>query len=110
VNHWFGPVQALSDVDFEVRACEVVGLVGDNGAGKSTLVKIIVGIHSPDEGELFFDGTPVSFGGPKAAVAIGIASGRLGQTSGDARWRRCGRGACRSFGARGTVVGRSRGW
>jgi D-xylose transport system ATP-binding protein len=74
VSKRFGPVQALNDVDFEVRAAEVVGLVGDNGAGKSTLVKTIAGIYSPDEGEFFFDGEPVHISGPKAAVALGIAT------------------------------------
>src|SRR5215203_6024244 len=48
VSKSFGPVQALSDVDFEVEAGEVVALVGDNGAGKSTLVKTIAGIHPAD--------------------------------------------------------------
>ena len=43
VSKRFGPVQALNNVDFEVKAGEVVGLVGDNGAGKSTLVKTIAG-------------------------------------------------------------------
>ena len=52
----FGPVQALSDVDFEVRPGEVVALVGDNGAGKSTLVKTIAGIHPPDAGTISFEG------------------------------------------------------
>ena len=46
VSKSFGPVQALSDVDFEVQPGEVVALVGDNGAGKSTLVKTIAGIHA----------------------------------------------------------------
>src|SRR3954447_25455446 len=74
VSKRFGPVQALNEIDFEVRPGEVVGLVGDNGAGKSTLVKTIAGIYSPDDGEFFFDGEPVSISGPKAAVALGIAT------------------------------------
>ena len=74
VSKRFGPVQALNNVDFEVNAGEVVGLVGDNGAGKSTLVKTIAGIYSPDEGEFSFAGKPVHITGPKAAVALGIAT------------------------------------
>src|SRR5436305_2828668 len=74
VSKRFGPVQALNQVDFEVRAGEVVGLVGDNGAGKSTLVKTIAGIYSPDEGEFSFDGQPVHISGPKAATELGIAT------------------------------------
>jgi D-xylose transport system ATP-binding protein len=70
----FGAVQALDGVDFEVAAGEVVGLVGDNGAGKSTLVKTIAGIYSPDDGEFFFEGQPVSIGGPNAATELGIAT------------------------------------
>ncbi|MEA2298393.1 MAG: D-xylose transport system ATP-binding protein [Solirubrobacteraceae bacterium] len=74
VSKRFGAVQALGGVDFEVAAGEVVGLVGDNGAGKSTLVKIIAGIYSPDEGEFFFEGKPVSINGPTAATELGIAT------------------------------------
>jgi D-xylose transport system ATP-binding protein len=68
----FGSVQALSDVDFEVRRGEVMALVGDNGAGKSTLIKCIAGIHGMDEGEILFDGEPVSINGPKDAGRLGI--------------------------------------
>ena len=68
----FGSVQALSDVDFEVRRGEVMALVGDNGAGKSTLIKCIAGIHGMDEGEILFDGEPVSINGPNAAARLGI--------------------------------------
>ena len=60
VSKHFGPVQALEDVDFEVRAGEVMALVGDNGAGKSTLVKTISGIHAADEGRILFEGQPVT--------------------------------------------------
>jgi D-xylose transport system ATP-binding protein len=74
VTKRFGAVQALDGVDFEVAAGEVVGLVGDNGAGKSTLVKTIAGIYSPDEGEFFFEGEPVSIDGPNAATTLGIAT------------------------------------
>jgi D-xylose transport system ATP-binding protein len=72
VSKSFGSVQALSDVDFEVRDGEVMALVGDNGAGKSTLIKCIAGIHPFDSGEVIFDGEPVTIHGPKDAAALGI--------------------------------------
>jgi D-xylose transport system ATP-binding protein len=68
----FGSVQALSEVDFEVRDGEVMALVGDNGAGKSTLIKCVSGIYSIDTGEVFFEGEPVSIHGPKDAARLGI--------------------------------------
>jgi D-xylose transport system ATP-binding protein len=68
----FGSVQALTDVDFEVREGEVMALVGDNGAGKSTLIKCIAGIHGYDEGEIYFDGQPVHIHGPKDSAKLGI--------------------------------------
>jgi D-xylose transport system ATP-binding protein len=72
VSKSFGSVQALSDVDFEVRSGEVMALVGDNGAGKSTLIKCVAGIHPMDEGEILFDGGSVSIHGPKDAAKLGI--------------------------------------
>ena len=54
----YGSVQALTDVDFEVRHGEVMALVGDNGAGKTTLIKCIAGIHGFDSGEILFEGAP----------------------------------------------------
>jgi D-xylose transport system ATP-binding protein len=74
VSKRFGPVQALSDVDFEVHPNEVVALVGDNGAGKSTLVKAIAGIHEIDEGRILFEGNEVRIAGPTDATDLGIAT------------------------------------
>ena len=74
VTKRFGAVQALSDVHMDVRAGEVVALVGDNGAGKSTLVKVISGVYSPDEGDITFAGRKVTVGGPSEAQALGIAT------------------------------------
>jgi D-xylose transport system ATP-binding protein len=68
----FGSVQALSDVDFEVRPAEVMALVGDNGAGKSTLIKCVAGTHTPDSGEILYEGQEVHIHGPKDAARLGI--------------------------------------
>jgi D-xylose transport system ATP-binding protein len=72
VSKSFGSVQALQEVDFEVRDGEVMALVGDNGAGKSTLVKCVAGIYSIDSGQIRFDGEPVTMHGPKDAAKLGI--------------------------------------
>jgi D-xylose transport system ATP-binding protein len=72
VTKVFGSVQALKDVDFEVRAGEVMALVGDNGAGKSTLIKSVAGIHPFDAGEVWFDGSLVHIRAPRDASALGI--------------------------------------
>ena len=72
LNKSFGPVHVLHDIDFTVRAGEVVALVGDNGAGKSTLVKCFAGINAVDSGTLVFEGHTVSITDPRAAAALGI--------------------------------------
>jgi D-xylose transport system ATP-binding protein len=74
VSKHFGPVQALTDVDFELDRGEVVALVGDNGAGKSTLIKAMDGVQPADGGEMFFEGNQVRVPTPKAAVKLGIAT------------------------------------
>jgi D-xylose transport system ATP-binding protein len=74
ISKRFGAVQALTDVELEVSAGEVVALVGDNGAGKSTLIKVIAGVGPPDEGEIRWEGTPVHINSPGAAQSLGIAT------------------------------------
>jgi ABC-type sugar transport system ATPase subunit len=68
----FGSVQALRDVNLQLRPGEVTAIVGDNGAGKSTAVRCISGVHKADSGEIFFDGAPVSFHNPEDAREAGI--------------------------------------
>ncbi len=70
----FGAVQALSDIDFDVHAGEVIAIVGDNGAGKSTFVKILAGVYTPDGGTITFNGAEVSIPNPAAAQTLGIAT------------------------------------
>jgi len=68
----FGRVTALDGVDFEVKPQEVMALLGDNGAGKSTLIKILTGVHTLTDGQVFFDGMPVEIRNPHDARALGI--------------------------------------
>ena len=70
----FGAVSALTDIELDVHAGEVVALVGDNGAGKSTLVKILAGVHQPTSGTMTFRGKPVTLAGPNDALSLGIAT------------------------------------
>lgn len=74
VSKNFGAVSALTDIDLEVRAGEVVALVGDNGAGKSTLVKILAGVHQPSSGSIEFEGREVTLSSPGDALKYGIAT------------------------------------
>jgi D-xylose transport system ATP-binding protein len=72
ISKAYGAVQALDNVDFEVRNGEVMALVGDNGAGKSTLIKGIAGIYPFDEGQVRVEGKPVDISGPRDAAKLGI--------------------------------------
>ncbi|AUZ64991.1 sugar ABC transporter ATP-binding protein [Citrobacter sp. CFNIH10] len=68
----FPGVLALSNVNFTLRKGEVHALLGENGAGKSTLMKILSGVYQPDEGDIIFEGKPVSFSDPLSAQNAGI--------------------------------------
>jgi ABC-type sugar transport system ATPase subunit len=68
----FGGLVAVNHVSLDVRAGEVVGLVGDNAAGKSTLIKCVSGVYQADEGEIFFEGEHVRFARPIDARQAGI--------------------------------------
>ena len=74
VSKNFGAVAALTDIDLDVHAGEVVALVGDNGAGKSTLVKVLSGVHAPSSGEMRFEDRVTTVSDPSAALALGIAT------------------------------------
>ena len=68
----YGQVTALDGADFELRAGEIMAVIGDNGAGKSSLIKCLSGATVPDEGELLLDGKPIRFKGPIDARREGI--------------------------------------
>ncbi len=68
----YGQVTALDGADFELRAGEILAVIGDNGAGKSSLIKCLSGATVPDEGELLLDGRQIHFKGPIDARRVGI--------------------------------------
>ncbi len=68
----FGGLTAVNHVSLDIFPGEVIGLVGDNGAGKSTLIKMVSGVYHPNEGEIYFEGKPVSFANPAQARDMGI--------------------------------------
>ncbi|CDN51694.1 ATP-binding cassette domain-containing protein [Neorhizobium galegae] len=74
VNKSFGPIDVLHDISLEVRAGEVLCLLGDNGAGKSTLIKTMSGVYKPTSGTIEMDGQPVAFTSPRDASERGIAT------------------------------------
>ena len=69
----FGGVQALRNVDLELRRGEIMGVVGDNGAGKSTLMKILSGAYLADEGEIYINGLKAHIHNPLDAFNLGIS-------------------------------------
>ncbi|MDE2145971.1 MAG: sugar ABC transporter ATP-binding protein [Burkholderiales bacterium] len=68
----YGQVTALEGADFELRAGEILAVIGDNGAGKSSLIKCLSGATIPDEGEIILDGRPIHFKSPMDARRVGI--------------------------------------
>src|SRR5580658_8078315 len=72
ISKRFGGVQALSDVSFSIRAAEIHCLAGENGCGKSTLIKILSGVHAPDEGEIILEGKAHSHLSPSASQRFGV--------------------------------------
>ena len=72
LHKWYSGVHALKNVHFQVFKGEIVGLVGDNGAGKTTLIKILSGVHPPDEGDIRIEGRKVDIATPKQAMNLGI--------------------------------------
>jgi simple sugar transport system ATP-binding protein len=74
VSKYFGTVVALQDISMQVRAGEVMCLLGDNGAGKSTLIKILSGVHRPSTGHYLVEGKEANFTSPRDALSAGIAT------------------------------------
>jgi ribose transport system ATP-binding protein len=72
VSRFFGPIQVLFDVDFDLRPGEVHALIGENGAGKSTMMKILAGYLAPSTGAVLLDGVPVGFASSRDAEAAGV--------------------------------------
>jgi fructose transport system ATP-binding protein len=68
----YGQVTAIDGADFELRAGEILAVIGDNGAGKSSLIKCLSGATIPDEGEIWLDGNPIHFKSPIDARRVGI--------------------------------------
>lgn len=70
----FSGVEVLHKVSFALRPGEIHALLGENGAGKSTLVKVMTGVHQPDDGEMFLDGKQAYFGNTRESRQAGIAA------------------------------------
>jgi simple sugar transport system ATP-binding protein len=74
INKSFGPIEVLDNISMQLKAGEVLCLLGDNGAGKSTLIKILSGVYIPTSGQILMDGSPVAFNTPRDASDRGIAT------------------------------------
>ena len=70
----FDTTQALDDVSLDIYPGEIHALLGENGAGKSTLIKIMTGVHQPDQGEIRLDGKPIKINNAVEAQAHGLAA------------------------------------
>lgn len=73
ISKSFSGIPVLNDINLEIGSGEVFGILGENGAGKSTLLKIICGIYTPTEGQLFLEGKAVSVSTPMEAKQLGIS-------------------------------------
>lgn len=74
ITKTFPGVKALEQVNFQLKQGEIHALMGENGAGKSTFIKIITGVHSPDDGEMYLNGKKIEFKSPNEAKKHGIAA------------------------------------
>ena len=72
VTKTFGSLVACDAISLDIRAGEVLALLGENGAGKSTLMKVLYGVHQPDSGQIFVDGSAMQMATPTTAMAAGI--------------------------------------
>jgi simple sugar transport system ATP-binding protein len=72
ISKSFGKVHVLRDINLEISSNEIVALVGDNGAGKSTLIKIIMGVHHPTRGELWYKGEHIQLHSVLRSRELGI--------------------------------------
>ncbi len=74
ISKTFPGVKALDLVHFQLQAGEIHALMGENGAGKSTFIKVITGVHQPDQGDIYVNGNKVVFNNPNDAKKFGIAA------------------------------------
>ena len=72
ISKSFFGVNALADVDFDLRWGEVHALLGENGAGKTSLCSVLAGLYRPDDGQVSVDGKSASFNSPRDALAAGV--------------------------------------
>ena len=74
ISRAFPGVQALQDVDFNLRRGEIHALMGENGAGKSTLIKVLTGVEAPDTGVITLEGKDIQVRSPQHAQELGIST------------------------------------
>lgn len=74
ISKYFTNVTALDNVDFSLQRGEIMGLLGENGAGKSTLIKVLTGVYSKDQGEIYLEGKPITPRNTADAQQLGIGT------------------------------------